>query len=194
MDMRETQRNPMRDRILSVSAELFARNGYHATGVAELCKAVGLGRGAFYHYIGSKDELLYEISRRQVDEMNAFASRCVGAEGDAESKLRELARALMCNIAQYRAQWTVFFREFDVLRGQQREALLAARDQYESYWRQVFEQGASEGTFRVTDDLQLKGVLGMFNYAYLWLSAGPQAPEEVADVFVDLLLSGLRAN
>lgn len=36
-----------------VAADLFARHGYH--GIAELAKAVGLGRGPLYHYIESKD-------------------------------------------------------------------------------------------------------------------------------------------
>jgi hypothetical protein len=29
-------------------------NGYHGTGVAELCEANELGKGALYHYIGRR--------------------------------------------------------------------------------------------------------------------------------------------
>ena len=47
-----------RDVIVDTSAPVFARRGYHATGIAELCEVNGLGKGAFYHYIGSKEELL----------------------------------------------------------------------------------------------------------------------------------------
>jgi AcrR family transcriptional regulator len=47
-----------RDEIVDTSASVFARQGYHATGIAELCTVNGLGKGAFYHYIESKEELL----------------------------------------------------------------------------------------------------------------------------------------
>ena len=35
---------------------VFAQRGYHATGIMELCAANDLGKGALYHYIGSKEE------------------------------------------------------------------------------------------------------------------------------------------
>ena len=50
-----------REVIIDTSARVFARRGYHATGIAELCTVNGLGKGAFYHYIGSKEELLAAI-------------------------------------------------------------------------------------------------------------------------------------
>ena len=43
-----------RDSIIDTSAQVFARRGYHATGITELCTAHDLGKGALYHYIGSK--------------------------------------------------------------------------------------------------------------------------------------------
>ena len=48
--------NACRDTIVDASARVFARQGYHATGIAELCDVNGLGKGAFYHYIGSKED------------------------------------------------------------------------------------------------------------------------------------------
>jgi len=46
-----------RESIIDTSARLFAANGYHATGINELCDANELGKGALYHYIGSKEGL-----------------------------------------------------------------------------------------------------------------------------------------
>ena len=43
-----------RQAIVDTSARVFARGGYHATGITELCVANDLGKGALYHYIGSK--------------------------------------------------------------------------------------------------------------------------------------------
>ena len=64
-----------REVIIDTSARVFARRGYHATGIAELCTVNGLGKGAFYHYIGSKEELLAAIHDRVMDEVMVGADR-----------------------------------------------------------------------------------------------------------------------
>ena len=68
-----------RDAIIDTSATVFARSGYHATGIAELCEVNGFGKGAFYYYIGSKEELLAAIHDRVMDEVLLGADRVKAA-------------------------------------------------------------------------------------------------------------------
>lgn len=183
-----------RSRILRISAELFARNGYHATGISELSRAVGLGRGALYHYIGSKEALLYEISKTQVDRMNTYAEELLARDLHAEERLRALARGLMRNIAEHRTEWAVFFREYSALSGERRDRIVAARERYEGYWRQTLEQGVHDGHFREMPSLLVKGIVGMFNYTYLWFEPdGRISSDQLADEFLDALLTGIRS-
>ncbi len=182
-------------RLIHVAAELFARNGYHATGIAELCAAAQLSRGSLYYYIDSKETLLYEISKAQVERLNTRAAEIVALDLPAAERLRLLARSLMRNISDHQAEWTVFFREFGSIVGPRRAEIVEARDRFESYWLKVLSDGEAEGTFRTASALLVKGLLGMFNYAYLWLRpGGPLTAEEVADEFVDVLLGGLRRD
>lgn len=182
-------------RLIRVAADLFARNGYHATGIAELCAAAQLSRGSLYYYIDSKETLLYEISRTQVERLNAQAAEIVALDLPAPERLRLLARSLMRNISDHLAEWTVFFKEFGSFVGARRTEIIQARDRFESYWLKVLSDGEAEGVFRQTSPLMVKGILGMFNYAYLWLRPGGRlAAEEVADEFVDVLLTGLRRD
>jgi AcrR family transcriptional regulator len=62
------------ERIMCVAAELFASKGYHATGISELSEAVGMGRGALYHHISSKEDLLFEINSRYLRGLIDFGS------------------------------------------------------------------------------------------------------------------------
>ena len=182
-----------RERVVAVAAELFARHGYHGTGIAELAKAVGLGRGALYHYIESKEALLYAISRTQVDRMNAHAQASLGAGHEPEELLREMARGLLRNIADHRAEWAVFFRDYSALTGERRDHVIAARERYEGYWRQALDRGVAAGVLRPTPGLLVKGILGMLNYTYLWFEPdGALTPEELADSYLDVLLGGMR--
>ena len=50
-----------KDKLIEKSMELFCEKGYHTTKVEEITKALGISKGNFYTYFGSKEEVLYEI-------------------------------------------------------------------------------------------------------------------------------------
>ncbi|MBS1892342.1 MAG: TetR family transcriptional regulator [Actinobacteria bacterium] len=176
------------------AARLFAERGYHATGIAEICEAVGLGRGALYHHIGSKEELLFEISSLGLDELFEVSEAIVAEPLSAAEKLRRLSRALMRNIAENRAALTVYFRELDLMSPEYRSRLVARRAGYQVLWENVLAEGVERGEFVEPDPVVVKGLLGMHNYSYLWLREGGRlTPEEVGDRFCDVILAGLES-
>src|SRR5207344_353286 len=90
----EPRRSPKwqarRQAIIDTSATVFARGGYHATGITELCAANDLGKGALYHYIGSKEALLAAIHDRVMDEVILCADRVAAAGGSPSDQLAML--------------------------------------------------------------------------------------------------------
>jgi AcrR family transcriptional regulator len=184
-----------KERIRREAAQLFARNGYHGTGVQALSEAVGLGRGALYHHIGSKEALFEEVSTRPVQEMIEIAEGIVAGPGTAGKRIRLLCRAQMRTLADHQAEWTLFQRDAMMIRGEARERIFATRARFEGIWRQLLEEGVASGEFRALDPVALKGILGMHNYAYLWLDAsGRLTPEQIGDIFCDVMLRGIRAQ
>src|SRR5213082_2730083 len=101
----ESRRSPKwqarREAIIDTSAQVFARQGYHATGIAELCVANDLGKGALYHYIGSKEELLAAIHDRVMDEVMLGADRVADAGGSPPAQLAMLGDELLDVIYRY---------------------------------------------------------------------------------------------
>ncbi|MGI5158978.1 TetR/AcrR family transcriptional regulator [Microbispora sp. CA-102843] len=183
-------------RILRVAAELFAEHGYHGTGMSQLEAAVGLQRGALYHHIGSKEALLFEISTSQLRLMVDAAHDIEARTEDPEERLRELARTLMENVADHVLEWTVHYRDFNALTGQRRDTMLDLRKQYEQVWLRALNAGVAKGKFKKSPDpVILKGILGMFNYSYVWLKReAALPPRAVADVFCDTFLAGIRQD
>ena len=187
--------NGTKERILRVAAELYATQGYHGTGMAELSEAVQIGRGALYWHIGNKEQLLFEISISQLGNMIDGAQQVMDSDETPADKFRVMAALLLQNIASHQAEWTVFFREFYALTGDRREKILAERRRYEALWLRLFDEGVSRGDFKAVDFVLVKGILGMFNYSYLWIDPnGSMNPDEIASVFSESILSGISMS
>lgn len=184
-----------KEEIRRIAAELFARNGYHATGITELSEAVGLGRGALYHHIGSKEALLFDICSGHVFEMVKFGEELLELDISPVEKFRRLSRRLMRTIADELPELTVFFSEIRSLTGERAAEVVRIRRQFESIWLAIVQEGVERGMFRSADPLIIKGLLGLHNYAYLWIDPeGDRTPEEISDLFCDLALRGLLTN
>ncbi|HEY2205497.1 MAG TPA: TetR/AcrR family transcriptional regulator [Pseudonocardia sp.] len=176
-------------KIIAVATELFAQQGYHATGVAELGRAVGLGAGALYHHIGSKEELLLTIVRAHLEDVLAFGTLLLAAEGTAVAKLHELAREHMRLVAHRRTELLVMLRELDSLTGQRRADMLALRDAVEDVWNEVVRRGVEAGELTDLDPMFVKVVLGAMNYSLLWFQPdGSETPEQMADRILNMVL------
>lgn len=182
--------------IVDTSATVFAQNGYHATGIVELCEVNGLGKGAFYHYIGSKEALLAAIHDRVMDEVILGAERVAEAGGSPSTQLAALGAELLDVIFRYPDHVWVFLHEFPALTGERAERFRGRRRAYERQVESVLQAGIDAGEFRDVDPrLTALAWLGMHNYTYLWLKVdGKLAAHDVAKPFADLFLRGIAAS
>lgn len=183
-----------RARIVREAARLFAERGYHAVGMTELQNAVQLGRGALYHHIRSKDDLLYDIAREYITDLNEFADAAAD-EIDPRERVRILGRHLISMIASHQAELTVCFREVQSLTDVRRAEVMALHTRYERVWKNAFIAGAEQGLFRPYDPVVLKGVLGMYFYSYLWIRPdGALSVELISERFNEMALRMLAVG
>ena len=182
-----------RDAIVDTSAQVFARRGYHATGIAELCEVNGFGKGAFYYYIGSKEELLAAIHDRVMDEVMLGADRVAEAGGPPSAQLEMLGTELLDVIHRYPDHVWVFLHEFPALTAERAEQFRTRRREYERRIEAVLRAGVDSGEFRDVDPwLTARAWLGMHNYTYLWLKAGGSiSANDAAKPFADIFLRGI---
>lgn len=196
-EARRSQRwESRREAIIDTSARLFARQGYHATGIMELCTANDLGKGALYHYIGSKEALLAAIHDRVMDEVMAGATRAEKAGGSPSEQLVLLGSELLDVIHRYPDHVWVFLHEFPALTGARAERFRSRRREYEGYVERVLRAGIGSGQFRNVDPwLTARAWFGMHNYTYLWLKPGGRLDARaVAQPFADIFLRGIATG
>jgi AcrR family transcriptional regulator len=171
---------------------LFAKNGYHATGIQELSETVGLGRGALYHHIESKETLLFEISMSLHQQMLAKAQEIEDLGLSPEETIRRLARLLLESLAADRDGWTVSLRELSALGGDRWKEVVKIRDRYESIWERTFARGYEDGTLEQVSTTLRMGIIGWLNSTHRWIEAdGATSPSEIADEYTDALLRGI---
>ena len=192
-DGRSEKWKARRDVIVDTSAGVFARQGYHATGIAELCEVNGFGKGAFYYYIGSKEELLAAIHDRVMDEVMLGADRVAQSGGTPSEQLAMLGEQLLDVIYRYPDHVWVFLHEFPALTEERAQQFRGRRRDYECRVEAVLQAGIDSGEFRTVDPrLTALAWLGMHNYTYLWLKTGDRVTaRDVAKPFADIFIRGI---
>ena len=183
------------DRILRISASLFAEKGFRAVGVAEIGDRAGLGRGALYYHIGSKEKLLYDIVISYISDLVATGAEIVEGAGTPPEHIRQLSRHMLKVISENLSEMTVCFRESDCLTGDRHSAAMRLHAEYQSLWVKVFDQGFQQGIFRRLPSVATKGLLGMYFHSFLWLNPkGNASAMDIADVFSDIVLRTLSPD
>jgi len=86
-----------RERILGAAETLFARHGFAGASLRQVTAAANVNLAAVNYHFGSKDNLIEEVFRRRLDELNArrlaaLAAATAKAELDLEDVLAAFVR------------------------------------------------------------------------------------------------------
>lgn len=183
-----------RREILDVAARLFAAHGYEGTSVRQISEEVGLGAGALYHHIGSKEDLLADIHREFVGAIVGELRSIVAADLPPRDGLVAAGRLMTRYLHRYHDHMTAFFAEHRHLGGERFGEVMRDRQEFEALIRELVARVAP-GLDGPDLRLSVLGLLGMFNYGHVWYRAdGRASPERIADRFVGLFIDGITAD
>jgi AcrR family transcriptional regulator len=195
MNRRLTPRGRDRRRqLMDFAARRFAQNGYHPTSVAEIVAGMGVGKGVFYWYFSSKEELLVEILREAQYELRKAQQAAIADEADPVRRIELGIRASMDWIAEQRHlsmlfQFAVTEERFapTIRRGQEVAVADAARH---------VKDAIIEGRIPDGDTLALThAILGVTNHlARVFILERGEPPAQVADAAVAFCLYGVLGS
>ncbi|MGH3561525.1 MAG: TetR/AcrR family transcriptional regulator, partial [Mycobacterium sp.] len=77
----DEEKSERRDEILAAAKVVFARNGFHATTIADIAKQAGLAYGLIYWYFGSKDDLFHALMAVEEEALRAHVAAALSAHG-----------------------------------------------------------------------------------------------------------------
>ncbi len=182
-----------RDDILQAAIHLFNHNGYHATSMQDIARAVAIKKPSLYHHFESKEAILLEILETGMAQLISEMEGIVNSDVPADRKLRDAIQSHARIIAENPEGAAVFMREDRGLGDAYLERYLTSRDRFEKLVRHIVQEGMEQGVFRQTDvTIIVKAVLGMVNWMTRWYrSDGRLSAQEIATFFSDLVLQGL---
>jgi AcrR family transcriptional regulator len=186
-----------RRQIEDVASEMFRDQGYAATGVRDIARALDIQGASLYAHVSSKEAVLWAIVERAASMFENAADRALDATDGrpASARVRALVIAHVGVVTGGPEAATVFDREWRHLEDPRRDEMRARRDAYEARFRRLVEDGVESGEFATVDPaLAATFLLTALNGVGTWYRPeGRRSPAEIADAYADLALRSLTA-
>jgi TetR/AcrR family transcriptional regulator, cholesterol catabolism regulator len=182
------------EEVLRSAANIFFAKGFHATSIEDVARDVGMLKGSLYYYIKSKDDLLFQLLLAGIEDGDAFMASQIDVAGDPVEQLERAIRAQIDYIIQNRIPFGLFLHEFDSLSGKRQHKLISVMSRYNNRFVDLVKRGQAQGGLMEGEPWMIvNGILGMCNWLYRWYDADQgTSPEQVKQVFVRMLLDGIR--
>jgi len=187
-----------RELILRAATQVFARNGYFNSKVADIARAADVADGTVYLYFKSKEEILHSIFDQNMAEAIASGRQLIKDLVDPREKLRRIARLHLERLGADRDLAVVFQVE---LRGSTKfmeEFSAAGFAEYLNLLCRIIEDGQRAQVFRKNLNAKVvaKILFGALDeMARNWIiSHRSYRLEPMADVVMDVFLNGVSAE
>ncbi len=142
-----------KNRILQAAQQLFAKNGYDATGVAEICTAAAVSKGAFYHHFPSKQAVFLALLEDWLSVVDLqTASLLAGGQTVSEGLVR--SAGVIGMVFQSGSGLLPMFLEFwrEASHDPQVwQATIAPYRRYQELFAGVVRMGIEDGSLRPVD-------------------------------------------
>ncbi|MGA2368102.1 MAG: TetR/AcrR family transcriptional regulator [Dehalococcoidia bacterium] len=145
--------NERRDHIVKIATELIIKKGYNNISTRELASALGMSTGGLYHYIGSKEDILYLIINFTSDltrqSLSGFTEEQKGKS--SEEKLRYSIKNYLEIVENYRDFHNFVNHIMLSLPVKDRKIVYKAESRVVDYYEKLIADGIAEGVFQVQD-------------------------------------------
>ncbi len=180
------------------ASELFHANGYAATSVRDIARALDMQGASLYAHVASKEDLLWAIVDRAARAFEVAADRASAdtPDGDPTERLAALVEAHIEVVTADPQRSSVFVTEWRHLSAARRTAIAERRDAYEARFRVTIESGISIGAFHAMDPaIASTFLLTALNGISTWYRAdGRLSPDRITDHYIELALHSLSED
>jgi YD repeat-containing protein len=188
---------PARDgELLDVAASMFESRGYADTSISDIAEALGIVKASVYHYIDSKEDLLYRICRAVHDDAGRIVEALGTIGGSPLDRLEFYVRELTASNARNVTKIAVYYTEYGRLTGERRTDIDRERKRHDRLVVELIEEGKSAGLVdpSVPTHVIAASVLAQVVWPYTWYRTGKRlSPEALGQSVAHLVMNALRS-
>jgi AcrR family transcriptional regulator len=143
-----------RDAILEAARAVFAREGYADTGVQDIARQAGIGKGTLYLYFRSKEQIYLAALLEDARKLERITGEAVAAAGTWQEKVRAYIEVRLKYVDAHQDFFRIFTTEIRNVRvmGRRVEAEFYHLIEHgEAQLAQVFAAAAARGEIRAVD-------------------------------------------
>jgi AcrR family transcriptional regulator len=128
------------DQIVKGASNVFLEKGFHPTTMREISDAAGMSLGQMYHYVSSKDDVLFLIHRHLQIAFFAHMKNISINEDDAVAALTSALQHTQSFMVENKRLFQFIYRESKYLNKKHLQVVLQMDDKnIVEYWRRLIE-------------------------------------------------------
>ena len=191
-EQRAEDRERRREAVMSAAVRLFNAKGFHAASVDELATELGVGKPTIYHYIGNKEQVLFECISRGLEQLRLASRELENTTGTGLERLRCFLRlyggVILSDYGRLIVRTSDEFISSDKL-----DSLRSQKAEVDAAIRHLIEVGIRDGSIEPGNPHIIAfTVAGALNWAGRWHDpAGPYNAGDTISKIVDTLTGGL---
>jgi AcrR family transcriptional regulator len=178
--------------IVEAAAEIFREKGFAAASLEDIASSVGIWKGSLYHYIDSKEDLLFAVVKEPAERILAEIQQIAELDLPASETLRQAALTHARVLDETFVYASVYLQE---IAGRQRYDDWAKRDRlYLRVMTSIIQEGIDEGLFSPSTNARTATLafIGALNWMTHWYKPnGPLPASTIAEQICSLCLNGL---
>lgn len=187
--------NEMRNSIVGIASEIFARFGFKKTTVDDIAQALRKGKSSIYYYFKSKEDIFQAVVDREADALRVKINKIISSNLPSMEKLRAYVKTRM-QAVQVMANYYALIKNNDLSNLEMAEKLRAKYDTEEvEIIKEILNEGISAGDFKIKDiELSSIAILtAMKGLEIPLLITSPKIDnlETVLDDMLDILFYGI---
>jgi len=182
-----------RAEICRTAARIIRERGYDATSVNDIARALGMTKPGLYHYISSKEALLFEIMSFGMDQIDAEVVAPLAGVSDPEERLRQIVIRHASIVTRAHGAVAQLADEIRALPPRARREIQRRTRVYFELVRDTLAELEAAGRLRDVDlTVAAFTLLGMILWTPRWFRQGGRlTSEQVAAELAKIALAGL---
>ena len=180
--------------VMAAAIKVFHSKGFAAATVQDVADEVGVLKGSLYHYISSKEDLLFRVLKESHDQAAGIMAEVTALDVAPLERLRAYLQKMHLWYLNNHERASVYLNQSRHLTGANREEVRTQARNLEHFLRELLAEARGSGALRQDLDLRLAAyfLLGALNSLPNWYRPDRgYSPETIATTYTEMALRSL---